>query len=47
MRFSAAAVLAALTAPIAVSAKGRLGFAIGVRNEGEPYSLFWKRLLQC
>ena len=37
MRFSTAAALAAVTAPIAVSAKGgRLGFALGVRNEGEP-----------
>ena len=35
MHFSAAVALAAAIAPIAVSARGRLGYAIGVRHAGK------------
>ena len=34
MRFTTAVALAAATAPIAVSAKGKLGYALGVRHGG-------------
>lgn len=35
MRFSTVAAVAAATAPIAVSAKGKLGFSLGVRKAGQ------------
>lgn len=39
MRFSTLAAVAAATAPIAVSAKGKLGFSIGVRKAGQSIAL--------
>lgn len=35
MRFSSIATVAAAVAPIAVSASGKLGFALGVRHAGK------------
>ncbi|KAL9103793.1 MAG: hypothetical protein Q9163_001202 [Psora crenata] len=41
MRVSSVVALAAATAPIAVSAKGRLGYAIGVRRSGKSIPGGW------
>jgi len=39
MRFTSAVAVAASVVPLAVSATGKFGYALGVRHSGQPYCI--------